>query len=107
LGLLQLGEDGLLASGTLELEGGGAAAPRISLVLRSVARTLVFPAQTVPSAASQLVEAPRAAAGLGFRSLVPSAALPAGRYRIGLLVERSDGAWLSFHRGQLAVPERS
>jgi hypothetical protein len=107
LGLFQLGEDGLLASGTLEMEGAGAAAPRISLVLRSVERTLVFPAPSVPSAASQLVEAPRAAAGLGFRSLVPRAALPPGRYRIGLLVERSDGAWLSFHQGRLAVPERS
>jgi hypothetical protein len=107
LGVLQLGEDGLLADGTVELESAGASPPRISLVLRSPARTLVFPAGSVPSVASERVETPRARAGLGFRSLLPRAALPPGRYRIGLLVERSDGAWLSFHPGRLTVPERS
>jgi hypothetical protein len=40
----------------------------------------------------------------GFRSLVSRAALAPGEYRVGVLIERSDGAWLTFHDVRLAVP---
>jgi hypothetical protein len=106
LGTLQLGEDGLLVDGSTQMGGTGALAARVSLVLRSPQRTLVLPTHAVPSLASEAEARPRASGGAAFRTLVPRAALPPGDYRIGLLVERPDGAWLSFHGGRLAVPER-
>ncbi|MFI5216581.1 MAG: hypothetical protein ACHQ3O_08545 [Candidatus Limnocylindria bacterium] len=63
-----------------------------------------MPTHAVPNLASGAEQGPRAAAGRGFRSLLPRAALPPGDYRIGVLVERSDGAWMTFHGDRLAVP---
>jgi hypothetical protein len=102
IGTLHLGEHGLLVDGWAQMGGTGPLAPRFSLVLRSPERTLLVPTWAVPVATED--EATPRAGGAGFRSLVPRASLPAGRYRVGLLVERADGAWLSFHADRLVVP---
>lgn len=104
LGTLHLDADGLLVDGWAQVGGGDARDARVSLVLRSPERTLVVPTHAVPNLASGAEQGPRAAAGRGFRSLLPRAALPPGDYRIGVLVERSDGAWMTFHGDRLAVP---
>jgi len=100
LGALRLDADGLLADGWAQV-GGSGGEPRFALVLRSAERSLVVPAHSVP----YLGPAGAAPAGAAvFRSLVRRADLPPGEYRVGVLVERVDGAWLSFRGDALVVP---
>jgi hypothetical protein len=107
LGTLLLGADGLLVDGSAQLEGAGVPAPLVSLVLRSPERTYVIPTRAVPDLADLDEPGRRKPADTGFRSLVPRAALPAGRYRLGLLVARARGASLSYHAEWLVIPNRS
>jgi hypothetical protein len=86
--------------------GGAGRDQRVFVALRGRERTLVFPAHSVPRLdfpAGRASQA-RALARSGFRLLVPGSELPSGEYRIGVLVERGDGAWLSFGGDTLAVP---
>jgi hypothetical protein len=105
VGTLQRDAAALVVDGWAHV-GGAARGQRVSLVLRSPERTLVFPARSVPR--TDLTTArPQPARGLarsGFRLLVPAALVPAGAYRIGVLVEHEDGAWLSFRGDGLEVP---
>jgi hypothetical protein len=105
IGALRLGADGLLVDGWAEVGGGDAFERRVFLVLRSPARTLLVPTRAVPSLASGAPAALRPGVAPGFRSLVRRADLPSGDYRVGVLVERPDGAWLTFHDERLAVPD--
>ena len=100
LDALRLDADGLLVDGWAAVGGSGEA--RVSLVLRSPERTLAVPAHAVPAVAAGLD--PESRGGSGFRSLVRRTELPPGEYRVGVLVERADGAWLSFRGDELAVP---
>jgi hypothetical protein len=100
LGALRLDAGGLLAEGWAQV-GGSVGEPRVALVLRSPERSLVVPTHAVPRLGP---EGPAPAGGAGFRSLVRRADLPPGEYRVGVLVERADGAWLSFRGDALAVP---
>ena len=104
IGALRLGADGLLVDGWAQVGGGDAFERRVFLVLRSPAHTLVVPTRAVPNPASGALAEPRRAVAPGFRSLVRRADLPSGEYRVGVLVERPDGAWLTFHDRKLAVP---
>jgi hypothetical protein len=104
IGALRLGTDGLLIDGWAQVGGGDAFERRVFLVLRSPARTLLVPTHAVPNPESGALVEPRRGLASGFRSLVRRADLPSGEYRVGVLVEHPDGAWLTFHDQRLAVP---
>jgi hypothetical protein len=104
LGTLHRDASALLLDGWAHV-GGQSRDQRVFVALRSRERTLVFPARSVPR-----IDLPpdrpqaRALARSGFRLLAQASLLPAGAYRIGVLVEREDGAWLSFRADELRVP---
>jgi hypothetical protein len=104
IGALHLGADGLLVDGWAQVGEADALERRVSLVLRSPRRTLMVPTHSVPNLGSGVEMGLRRPLGPGFRSLVRRAALPPGEYRVGVLIERPDGAWLTFHDDRLAVP---
>ncbi len=106
IGTLHLGDDGLLVDGWAQMDDDDAQGRRVSLVLRSPERTLVVPTRVVPNLGSGALAELRRPVGPGFRSLVRRADLPPGEYRVGVLVERMYGAWLTFHDDRLAVPGR-
>ncbi len=105
LGTLHRDAASLLVDGWAHA-GNDARGQRVRLVLRSERRTLVFPAASVPR--TDLAPAPgggaQRLARSGFRLLVPAAAIPPGSYRLGVLVERAGGSWLTFRGDTLEVP---
>ncbi len=86
--------------------GGTARGQRVFLVLRAAQHTRVFPARGVPRLDLPAGRGPatRELGRSGFRLLVPAELLPAGPQRIGVLVQRDGGAWLSFRGDALRAP---
>jgi hypothetical protein len=102
--VLRVDGDGLLVDGWAQVPGVDVRQGRVALILHSPERTLVVPTRPVPNLASEVETRLLARRGAGFRSLVPYAALPPGEYRVGVRLEHSDGAWISFRGDRLAVP---
>ncbi len=107
LDLVSQDERALFLSGWAR--AGSAEGQAVEIVLRSPQRALVFPARSVPRVdlPAGRPELARHLLMSGFRVIVPKQALPAGRYRVGVLVRRGGREHLTMLRRQVEVSSSS
>lgn len=84
---------------------GSSIGQEVEIVLRTRGRTLVFPTTAIPrpDLPRNHPEQARVLAESGFRSILPKRAVPAGRYRLGVLVRRAGREHLSYQRRPIDV----